>query len=233
MLDLGFPMTAIAGSDFPWCGKDHVPGELENSAQIGNARFYTYSPEPLTYQSWKTGLKAGNTFVSTGPVLDFKVNDRLPGEKIDVKKSETLTITAHAYGHKTQVPLQTLEIVGHGKVMARVTSKDPGQSAEHLSIKLRIPVQQGIWIAARCNGKSTQAAHTTPVYVTVEGGGFHNPATVPHYLALSEQYLKEVEMELDNKSTNPEYQAWRYKEGLQLRINETRRIIDKLRNTLN
>ena len=140
---------------------------------------------------------------------------------------------ADAYGHKSQVPLQTLEIVGHGKVLGRVRSTDPGQSPERLSIKLNIPIQQGMWIAARAYGKSTQAAHTSPVYVTVEKGGFHNPATVPHYLALSEQYLKEIEMELDNKTTNPEYQAWRYKEGLQLRIDETRRIIDKLRNTLN
>jgi hypothetical protein len=165
--------------------------------------------------------------------LDFKINSHIPGDKIDVKKGETVTITAHAYGHKSQVPLQALEIVGHGKILGRVTLTDPGQSAEHLSIKLTLPIQQGLWIAARCYGGETQAAHTTPVYVTVEGGGFHNPATVPHYLSLSEQYLKEIEMQIDNKNNNIEYQAWRYRQGLQLRIDETRRIIEKLKTTLN
>lgn len=232
LLDLGFPVTAVAGSDFPWCGKDHDQGFPELSAQIGNARFYTYTGGPLTYQSWRTALAAGHTFVSSGPIIEFKVNDKLPGDRLDVTKGSTLTITAHAYGHPSQVPLDTLEIVVHGKILGRVTANDPNQSSSHLSIELNIPVAQGIWIAARCSAKAAQAAHTTPVYITVAGGGFHNPSTVPHYLSLSEQYLQELESQLKQISKDPQYQAWRYKSGLQMRIDETRRIIEMLKAKL-
>ncbi|CAN5868672.1 hypothetical protein BH24BAC1_BH24BAC1_36320 [soil metagenome] len=232
LLDLGYAVTAMAGSDFPWCGKDHDHGRPERSARIGNVRFYTYTGGPLSYASWKAGLAAGRTFVSTGPVLDFRVNDKLPGERLDVPPGTTVQLTARAYGHPDQMPLQALELVGHGRVLGRVTASDPGQSGAELNLALELPVEQGLWLAARCFGPSTQAAHTTPVYVTVAGGGFHNPATVPHYLALSEKYLQELEAELQHPDPNPEKQAWRYREGLHQRIAETREVIEQLKGKL-
>ena len=40
-LDMGFKLTALAGSDFPWCGVGPEYGFSEpRFAQIGNARFY-------------------------------------------------------------------------------------------------------------------------------------------------------------------------------------------------
>ncbi len=51
-LDLGFPITALAGSDFPWCGRDSRAGQ--RTSQIGDARFYTYTGEDF---SFKTGSR--------------------------------------------------------------------------------------------------------------------------------------------------------------------------------
>ncbi|CAA9267257.1 MAG: hypothetical protein AVDCRST_MAG95-2586 [uncultured Adhaeribacter sp.] len=232
LLDLGIPLTAVAGSDFPWCGQEHDLGPPERSARIGNARFYTFVNGPLTYQSWKTGLAAGHTFVSSGPMLSFEVNNQLPGSHLEVKKNSTLKITAHAYGHATQVPLQALEIVGHGQVLARVTANIPGQSPEHLSVSLNIPVEKGIWLAARSYGQPSQAAHTTPVYVQVDGKGFYNPITAPHYLKLSKQYLRELKKDLKTRQTDPQYQAWQYRAGLKRRITETTFLIKNLKKKL-
>jgi len=237
LLDLGYPVTAVAGSDFPWCGHDHDHGPPEQSARIGNARFYTYLGGPLTYEGWKAALAAGRTFASSGPILEFSVNNALPGDRLNVQRGSSLTITAQAHGHPAQVPLDTLEIIGHGRVLARVTKRDKGQSSAQLTLKLAIPsLERGIWLAARCIGGPQQAAHTTPVYVTVDGGGFHNPVTAGRYLALSEQYLRELEIELDKESpegTNPERRVWYYRKGLKERIAETRRIIDELKTKLN
>jgi hypothetical protein len=229
LLDLGIPVTAVAGSDFPWCGQDHDKGPPERSARIGNVRFYTYVEGPLTFASWKAGLAAGHTFVSSGPMLAFEVNKKLPGDHLQLQKGDTLHITAHAYGQAAQVPLQALELVGHGQVLGRVTAADPGQSAEHLSLTLHLPAHQGIWLAARAYGAPTQAAHTTPVYVEVAGQGFHNPATAPRYLKLSAQYLRELEKEIKRVSRDPQMQAWRYRAGLQARITQTRLLIRELK----
>ncbi len=231
LLDLGFPLTATAGSDFPWCGHDHEHGPPERTARIGNARFYTYLNQPFSYAAWKSGVSAGHTFVTSGPILDFHVNKALPGDRLNLKKGEPLIITAEAQGDPAQTPLEALEIVAHGKVLGRVTKSEPGQSAGQLTLKIELPsVAQGLWIAARCYGDSTQAAHTTPVYVSVDGGGFHNPETIGHYLDLSEKYLHELEQELDTHRDNPEFRAWYYKKALKTRIDETRQIISELRS---
>ena len=250
LLDLGIPLTATAGSDFPWCGQDHDHGPPEQSSRIGNARFYVYlgkpaSPRPISLSTWKTAIEQGHTFVSSGPIVDLQVTNEkagsaIPGDRLDIKQGSNLTITVHAYGHAGQVPLDTLELISHGQVIRRVVATEAGQSTDHLSLTLKIDsVSQGQWIAARCSAKPRLglagpglAAHTTPVYVTVEGGGFHNPKTASRYLDLSEQYLQEIEQEISKPSAAVEPQAWRYADGLKTRIAETRRIIEDLRKKL-
>jgi hypothetical protein len=93
-------------------------------------------------------------------------------------------------------------------------------------------VERGQWIAARCTAGPGQAAHTTPIYVTVDGGGFHNSATAGHYLDLSEQYLREIEHEISQPNPTVEPQAWRYADGLRTRIAEVKRIIEEMRGKL-
>ncbi len=233
MLDLGFRLTATAGSDFPWCGHDHDHGPPEHSARIGNARFYTYLNGPFSHAAWLAGVAAGHTFVTSGPILDLRVNNARPGDGLDLKKGENLTIVAHAYGHPDQVPLEAVEIIAHGRVVGRSTAQEPGQSSAHLVVKLDLTsVEHGLWIAARCYGGPAQAAHTTPVYVSVDGKGFHNPETATQYLSQSEKYLQELEQELDAHQDNPEYRAWYYKKGLKTRIDETRQVVADLRRRL-
>ena len=227
-LDLGYKLTATAGSDFPWCGRGPKFGFPELYAQIGNARFYTYVGEPFTFERWFDSLKAGHTFVTSGPVLLLKVNDRLPGDTLDVASGTKLHITAEAFGQGEQMPLSSLEIIGHGKVLKRTE----GQSAEHLSLDLDLPVDHGIWIAAKCAAGKAQVAHTTPVYVTVNGGGFFNPVTAPHYLELSEQYLKELEQAIANPEKNLDYQSPRHKAQLERQIAEARAVLKGLAEKL-
>lgn len=223
-LDLGFKLTATAGSDFPWCGIG--PGW---TSRIGDARFYTYLGDDFSFDSWRASLHAGHTFVSSGPVIDLKVNGKIPGDELDVTPGSRLTITATASGHAEQVPLERLEIVAHGKVIESVASGDPGQTTEQLTIEMELPVEHGVWIAARARAGPQQAAHTTPVYVMVDGSGFHNPETALDYLALSERYLTELEREIARPNETLNQHAWRFREGLEARIAETREVIARLR----
>jgi len=220
-LDLGYKLTALAGSDFPWCGRGPTYGFAEQYAQIGNARFYTYLGGELSFERWLAAVKAGHTFVTTGPVVFLKVNDRLPGDTLDVAPGSKLRITAEAWGQREQVPLRSLEIVGHGKVLKRVE----GRNAEKLSVDLEVPADHGIWIAAKCEAGKAQIAHTTPVYVTVNSGGFFNPATAPHYLDLSEQYLKELEQEIATPAKNLDVQVARHADPLQRQIADAREVL--------
>jgi hypothetical protein len=218
-LDMGFKLTALAGSDFPWCGRGPEYGSTEpRFAQIGNARFYVYTGGALTFERYMAGLRAGRTFVTTGPVLFLTVDGKMPGDTIDVAPGSKLKISAEAYGNSGQAPLRVLEIVGHGKVLARSEGKD----AAHLTVDLELPVDHGIWIAAKCDAGQAQVAHTTPVYVTVNGGGFHNPESLQRNLQAAEGYLKEVEQDLANPGNNLDRQTARHRAQLERQIAEAR-----------
>lgn len=231
-LDLGFKLTATAGSDFPY-------GVESYGVRIGAERFYTYVGGEFDFDSWLAGLRAGHTFVTNGPILDLKVNGKIPGEELEVPAGSRLTITAQTSGHERQVPLERLEIVSHGQVLKSATVDEPGQSTEHLTVEMELPVEHGLWIAARTSEQAEQPrgrnhihpglAHTTPVYVTVDGSGFHNPETALHFLNLSEAYLQELEQEIARPNQSLNEHAWRFREGLEARIAETREVIANLR----
>jgi hypothetical protein len=232
-LDLGFPLTALAGSDFPWCGRTRAFGAAEDEGpRIGDARFYTHVAGPLTFEGWLAAVKAGHTFVTTGPMLDLKVDDALPGTTLDRRDGDTLRIVVEARGHAADVPLRDLELVVHGAVVRTVSAGESGQSAERLSLThdLRLGAH-GVWVAARARGGPTQAAHTTPVYVRADGAGFANPATRRRYLELSETYLREIEAELAKPGTAVNDQLSRYRAGIEKRIAETRVLLAALGTT--
>ncbi len=224
-LDLGFRLTALGGSDFPWCGRGPaygLPGPAV--AQIGNARFYAHVDGPLTFDGWFAALKAGRTFVTTGPIVLLTVNGRLPGDTVDVAPGTRVKISAEALGHASQVPLQALEIVGHGRVLAR----SDGRNAPRLTAELELPVDHGIWIAATVRAGAGQLAHTTPVYVTVNGGGFHNPATISARIETAEQSLEELEADLATPGTALDSQTARHRVALERQIAEARAILRRL-----
>lgn len=226
-LDLGFPLTALAGSDFPWCGRTRAFGAAEDEGpRIGDARFYTYVDGPLTFEGWIASVKAGHTFVTTGPMLSLTVGDARPGTTLERREGDVLRIVVEASGHATDVPLRDLELVVHGDVVKAVAAGQDNQSTERLTLTHDLRVgAHGVWIAARSRGGPTQAAHTTPVYVRANGVGFANPATRARYLELSEAYLREIEGELASPGTAVNNQMSRYRAGIEKRIADTRVII--------
>ncbi len=226
-LDLGFRITALAGSDFPWCGRREM-GSRRRLSQIGNARFYTYVGEDLTFERWLAAVKAGHTFATTGPILDLKVNGQLPGSLVEVSRGDSVRIEATAYGDGSRIALEELEIVGHGKTLKRVT----GKKAMKLSAALEMPLDHGIWIAVRASAGDGFEAHSTPVYVSVDGGGFHNPETLERNLQRCEQDLADLERELDEPGRRLDSQAWRHAASLNAQIEETRSALRDLGDRL-
>ncbi len=113
--------------------------------------------------------------------------------------------------------------------MKSVSVENPGQSAGHLLLKMNLKVDTGIWIAAKCTAGPLQAAHTTPIYISIDSTGFYNPKTAQQYLDRCETYLKEIEEAMANPPDNKYHNAWRYKDGLAKRIADTRHIIDGMK----
>ncbi len=162
-------------------------------------------------------------------MLELSVNEAGPGDTLNLSRGDVLSISAVALGNASQIPLDRLEVVVHGAVAASASASEESKK-ERLSVELEFPLDHGVWIAARCQAGPGQVAHTTPVYVEVNGGGFHNPETALERLELSERYLDEIEEELHNPGDALDNQMSRFRDRVLERVQQVRGTLTKLRS---
>lgn len=179
-LDLGFKMTASAGSDVPWGG---TIGEVRMFAFIGN--------EPFSADAWFEAVRKGRTFVTDGPMLELSVDDAMPGDEINVEPGHRLTVRARTWGHPERADPERLEIVRHGEVIHTAYSDD--KNADQIIVGVEVGAGHGCWLAARAYAANGTKAHTTPVYVTTGGLRFWNYGRVEELLAKRTESLNQVE----------------------------------------
>jgi hypothetical protein len=171
-------------------------------------------------------------------MLEFSVDGRRPGSPLDVKPGASVRVVARAIGHATQVPLRRLQIIAHGRVLREVQADAAGASRGELAIEFDLRPEHGMWIAARADAGPDQMAHTTPVYVTVNGDGFHTRTNLAARIETTRTHLHELRQQLVPPATPVETQRvnltpppWRYPSSsrrLEERIVESERKLEAL-----
>ena len=145
-------------------------GKASNCDLLGNTRTYAKlaQNEPFTYGNWIEAIRAGRTFVTTGPVLSVDVNGHGPGDVIDFFPGDRIVrIRAEA---RANSELESLEIIVNGKT---VKSVHPAAGETVAVLEFETEIAKSSWIIARCGGPynwprwSRLAAITSPVYVQV------------------------------------------------------------------
>ncbi len=164
-LNLGFKLTASAGSDVPW------------GNTIGEVRTYVYTGHEFSADAWFAAMKAGRAFVTNGPMLTLTVNGAMPGDELKVAANARLRVRARAWAPATIGSPKTLEIISHGQVIRTLESHSSDQAELKLDFSLQAEVGQ--WIAARVTSHNGALAHTTPVYIMVAGKTFRNQKELP------------------------------------------------------
>jgi hypothetical protein len=178
-LNTGFKLTASSGSDVPWGGT------------IGEGRMFAHlGGKPFSADAWFDAVERGRTFVTNGPMLEFRVNKAYPGDTLMLKGERPLKVRARAWGDARRVLPAKLELVKHGEVIATAEASD-GDDA--LEIKLELAGENGFWIALRAEGTDGSKAHTTPIYVQREGLRFWKFDQVENLIALRLNSLAEIE----------------------------------------
>jgi hypothetical protein len=174
-LNLGFHLTPIAGSDYPYIDP------------AGAVRCFARIEGPLTPDAWFDAVGAGRTFVSNGPVLSLHVGSATMGEAVAIQPGEALLLRAQADVNPDLDELERLELVVHGKVVA--ASDGPGR----VEVEHRLIPAAGCWVAARAVGSNRTVAHSAPVYVTV-GGATHtwHAPSVPAIVDRMEALLRDL-----------------------------------------
>ncbi|MEX0322692.1 MAG: CehA/McbA family metallohydrolase [Puniceicoccaceae bacterium] len=180
-LNLGFKLTASAGSDVPYGGA------------VGITRLYAYIGEetPFSADAWFDAVKAGNTFVTNGPMLDLKVNDAMPGDEIVTTDATPLRIRASASGMANMTAPASLSLVKNGVVIKQIRPSNPKET--ELKLDMDLDPGTGCWIAIMAQGLDGTQAHTTPVYVHRKGFRHWNLDQADQLIGQRLQILEEIE----------------------------------------
>ncbi|HEX2645797.1 MAG TPA: hypothetical protein VHO95_01080, partial [Candidatus Dormibacteraeota bacterium] len=133
--------------------------------------------------------KAGRTFVSNAPLLEFTLGGRGIGEEIRLAAAERLSARVEL---RSSVPVDHLEVVGNGRVVAAI----PLESGHtHASATVEIPVAGSGWYVLRAYSERAELpvldrypfASTSPVYVTVAGVPVRSPGDAAFFVRWIDQ----------------------------------------------
>jgi hypothetical protein len=158
------------GSRVPLVG---ASGKVSNCEAAGALRTYArLAPrQDLTYGNWVEAVRAGRVFATTGPLLSLTVNGQDPGAVVALPSAEPLVhVRAEA---RSATPFDLLEVVANGAVIAQAEAEG-STAAAVIDFTWRAPASG--WVAARCfrrpappSRQFSQIAHTSAVYLTVDG----------------------------------------------------------------
>lgn len=162
LLDAGFRLVPTAGTA---SGVHPVPA--------GFSRVYIRQPDGFSYDQWLAGLRAGRSFVTTGPMLLAQVDGRDAGATIahpagpaQVCVSGTVT---------SEHPLAFLEVIVNGAPVSTImptNTLDP-HGARQSPFAVDVPVESSGWICVRAfedrPGDRIGFAHTVPWWIEIDG----------------------------------------------------------------
>ncbi len=162
LLNCGFRIPAGAGTDA-------FPNFASLRGPPGLVRVFVRSGPRLERRSWMAGLQAGRTFVTNAPLLQFTLGGREIGDEIRLPAGGRLTARV---GLRSSVPIDHLEVVGNGRVVATIPLRGDRTTA---SDTVSIPVTRSGWYVLRAWSDRPALpildlypfGSTSPIYVQV------------------------------------------------------------------
>jgi TolB protein len=162
-LNAGFPVAPSGGTD--------VMLDFHRTMAVGTTRAYVRPEGPFNWSSYFAALKAGRSFVTTGPLLDLVVAEQQPGDVIAAGGRE-VRFTLGVY---SAVPVDSVALVVNGRTVWSGLAPD---SSGRRTYRGTVRLPEGGWIAARVLGPDTNGwpamaeyafAHTAPIWIGRKG----------------------------------------------------------------
>ncbi len=163
LLNCGFKVAAGAGTDA-------MANFASLRGPVGMNRVFVKTGGSRGHDAWLQGIRAGKTFATNGPLLEFSMEGREIGDEIRLSAGRR-ELRAHVE-LRSIVPVDHLEIVANGQVVTNLTLTGDRTSA---SLDTTIAVDRSGWYTLRAwNGRATHPvldiypfATTSPIYVIV------------------------------------------------------------------
>jgi TolB protein len=192
LLNAGFRLPITAGTDsFP---------NFHRNPAVGAVRVYANAGPTLTYEAWIEAILAGRSFVTSGPLLQFAVDGKGPGDTIQLSSNRS-KVEVHGRADSI-VPMRSVSIIRDGEVAARI---DLGPAEEsHSEFRRTIEVPESGWLALRVEGdgrphhilmESAVFAHTAPVYVLRGGVPIRSVESAEYFLRWIDRSIELLQQE--------------------------------------
>jgi TolB protein len=191
LLNCGFRLPAAAGTD---CFLNRI-----TSYPPGWGRAYVKLEKGLSYIGWVQGQRAGQAFVTTGPMLEFTVDGRSLGQTIRLTSSRAVKVRARGWA---SAELDKLELIYNGRVAAE--GKLSANKLEAVFDQDLLLDQHG-WLALRVSSRQRtplglpSVAHTSPIYVDFPARPLNAKADAEFFLA----WIDRLETDLKKRDRIP------------------------------
>jgi TolB protein len=172
LLNLGFRIPAAGGTDA-------MADYATLRGPVGLNRVYAQLPRgPLASDAWLAALRAGRTFATNGPLLDFSIAGQGLGANIGLAQPAAVAFSAKL---RSIVPVDHAQIVCNGQVMREL----PLNTARNaLAVSGTVQLDRSGWCVLRAFSAAAEYpvldnfvyATTSPVYITVGGARPRSPA---------------------------------------------------------
>ncbi len=219
----GIACSTAASASPPASGTDAMTNYASLRGPVGMNRVFVHSGATLDYRGWLAALKAGRTFVSNGPVVSFSIDGKEPGDEISLPAGPR-RLTAKV-SLRSIVPIEKLEIVSNGAVVATIPTRDRGTSAD---AEVPLPIAGSAWFTLRAWSPHAEEpildiypfATTSPIYVTVNGRPIRNSADARYF----QKWIERVEAAA---TAHPGWNDAREKDEVLARLAEAKAVFAK------
>ena len=156
-LNCGYFIACVGGTD-----------KMSAGTAVGAVRTYARIEDNLefNYDNWKESIRKGRTFVTYGPLVEFSVEGKPAGSRIDITSTGGTVDVSWEVASIT-VPMTSVELIVNGEIRERTTvSKWEGKG------NWNVKVDGSSWMALLVRGHYEDkpeiiAAHTSPVMINI------------------------------------------------------------------
>jgi len=158
-LNCGYQVAAVGGTDK--MGAETAVGTVRTYARIAQG-------QPFSYSDWMAAVRRGETFVTYGPLLEFNVEGRPMGAKLEMDSGGG-TVSVNWQVSSVTIPITRVELVVNGEIRESVEV-----GPEHGAGSWQVKLDHSSWLALLVRGHYPDkpeciTAHSSAVMVNVQG----------------------------------------------------------------
>lgn len=163
MLNCGARIPVVGGTD-----------KMNEKRVVGGGNRTYARVDTWDHQGFLSALDRGETFTTNGPLLDLSANEKPMGSELRFEGKGPFAVKVKTACF-TQKSIEYFQIIKDGQV---VFDKSVASGQKIVRIEKELHFSESGWIAVRCGSRQRDrdnwenaytAAHSSPIYVTVNG----------------------------------------------------------------